>query len=246
MLGLLQRKLLYFPVRQDLARATALAAQLGLEPLAARGRFLGWRARASGTPRGALLVLHGNAGSALDRLPFRDVFQRAGQVEVVLLEYPGYGPRPGVPSQASLVGAAREALALLRGEGLPVVLAGESLGSAVAALAAAEAPGEVAGLLLVTPLASVAAVARRHLPLLPTALVRDAYRADRALPRYPGPVAFLVAERDEVVFPDLGLALHEARTGPKRLWLEPGAGHNEIRYDPDDPRWGEVLRFLLP
>jgi uncharacterized protein len=58
--------------------------------------------------------------------------------------------------------------------------------------------------------------------------------------RYPGPVAFLVAGRDQVVFADLGLALFEARTGPKRLWLEARSGHNDLGYDPRDPRWREV------
>lgn len=247
MLASLQRRLLYFPVHQDLARAITFARQVGLEPLMAAGRFLGWRARHhTASPSGIVLVLHGNAGTALDRLPFRDVFQGAGPVDVVLLEYPGYGPREGKPSQRTLVDAACEAVTLLRMEGVPVAVIGESLGSAVGALAAAELPADVAGLLLITPLASVTAVAKRHFPLVPSMLVRDAYHADRALPRYPGPVGFLVAGRDEVVFPELGLALFEARTGPKRLWLEPEAGHNNVRYDPSAPRWREMLELLFP
>ena len=247
MLASLQRRLLYFPAREELSRATAAARRAGLEPWSDQGRFLGWRARHPGQPaRAIVLVLHGNAGSALDRAYYLDVFQRSGAVDVVLLEYPGYGPRDGEPSQESLVAACSEALTLLRGERLPIALVGESLGSAVASLAAAEQPADVAGLFLVTPLASVTAVAKRHYPFIPSALVADAYRADLALPRYPGPVAFLVAGRDEVVFSDLGLALHEARTGPKRLWVEPQSGHNDLAHDPRDPKWRDVLRFLLP
>ena len=246
-LAALQRRLLYFPVREDLSRAAEVARRAGVEPWTIQGRFAGWRAAAPGAaPRATVLVLHGNAGSALDRLYFRNVFQAAGSVEVLLLEYPGYGPRPGSPSQESLVGACREALTALRGDRLPVVLVGESLGSAVAALAAAEQPADVAGLLLVTPLASVTAVARRHYPFVPGALVADPFRADLALPRYPGPVGFLVAGRDEVVFADLGLELFRARTGPKRLWVEEAARHNEVPYDPGHERWREVLRFLAP
>jgi uncharacterized protein len=247
MLASLQRRLLYFPAREDLARATAAAQRAGFEPWSAQSRFLGWRARQVGQPpRAIVLVLHGNAGSALDRAYFRDVFQEAGAVDVVLLEYPGYGPRDGEPSQESLVGACREALTLLRGERLPIALVGESLGSAVASIAAAKQAADVAGLFLVTPLASVTAVAKRHYPFIPSALIADAYRADLALPRYPGPVAFLVAGRDEVVFPDLGLALFEARKGPKRLWVEPQSGHNDLAHDPRDPKWREALHFLLP
>jgi pimeloyl-ACP methyl ester carboxylesterase len=246
-----QRRLLYFPERQDLARATEEARRLGLEPwLGDGGRFLGWRAaHPSGRAAGRLLVLHGNGGHALHRLYFREAFQAPAvgvALDVYLLEYPGYGPRPGAPSEGAFVGAALEAVDLLGREapGWLLVL-GESLGSAVAAIAAAERPGTVAGVLLVTPLKSVPAVARRHYPFVPEVLLRDTYRADQALPRFAGPVAFLVAERDEVVFADLGRSLFQAYPGRKRLWIEEGEGHNTIRYDPRDPRWGEMVAFLL-
>jgi uncharacterized protein len=241
-----QRRLLYFPVREDLSQATEAARQRGAAPWSTDGRFLGWRARhPHSPPQAVLLILHGNAGSALDRLYYRDVFQAAGAVDVVLLEYPGYGPRSGEPSEKSLVAACREAVTLLRRERLPIAIVGESLGSAVASLAAAEQPDDVAGLFLVTPLASVTAVAKRHYPFIPSAIIADTYRADLALPRYPGPVAFLVAGRDQVVFADLGLALFEARGGPKHLWVEQQSGHNDLAYDASDPKWRDVLRFLL-
>ncbi|HEY6099834.1 MAG TPA: alpha/beta hydrolase, partial [Anaeromyxobacter sp.] len=154
-------------------------------------------------------------------------------------------PRDGAPSQERLVAAARHAIAAARrdGEG-PLLLAGESLGGAVAALAAAEEPARVDGLLLVTPLASVPAVARRHYFALPDAFYRDAYRADLALPRYGGPVAFLLAGRDEVVFPDLCRALHDRYPAAKRIWEDPQAGHNGLRWDPALPRWREIVEFL--
>ena len=136
-----------------------------------------------------------------------------------------------------------EAIDLL-GADLPVFLVGESLGSAAAALAAAERP-KVAGLLLVTPVSSVTALARRHYPFAPSVLVRDAFRADLALPRYGGKVAFLLAGRDEVAPPDLARALFQAYPGPKRLWEEPAATHNTLRYRPGDPLWAEITGFLL-
>jgi pimeloyl-ACP methyl ester carboxylesterase len=114
----------------------------------------------------------------------------------------------------------------------------------VAALAAAADPAAVDGLLLVTPLSSVPAVARRHYLALPEAFYRDAYRADLALPRYAGPVAFLLAGRDEVVFPDLCRALHDRAPGQKRIWEDPLAGHNTVSWDPSLPRWREIVGFL--
>ena len=244
---LAQRRMLYFPARYALDDVRGAAARMGLEPWAPAGELLGWHVP-DATARGTLLVLHGNAGSALDRLHFVSAFGRASAgmpLEVVLVEYPGYGARPGAPTEASLVATARAALREARRlRAGPVFLAGESLGSAVAALAAAEAPAEVDGLLLVTPLASVPAVAARHYPFLPGFMARDGLRADRALPHYGGPVAFLVAGRDEVVFTDLGLALHAAYPGRKGLWVDERAGHNTLDWRPGLPRWREMVELV--
>ncbi|MEY2669637.1 MAG: hypothetical protein RJA59_2275 [Pseudomonadota bacterium] len=243
-----QRHLLYFPSRADLDASIRAARPRGLEPWTdGAGAFLGWRApHPDGEPVARAIVLHGNAGAALDRAYLRDVLQGPGlpRIEVLLLEYPGYGPRGGSPTEESIVRATVEAIDSV-GTGLPVLLVGESLGIAAAAMAAAARPG-VAGLLLVTPVASVTSLARRHYPIAPSFLVRDAFRADRALPRYGGRVAFLLAGRDEVAPPDLARALFDAYPGTKRLWEEPAATHNALRYRPGDPLWGEIVGFLAP
>jgi pimeloyl-ACP methyl ester carboxylesterase len=249
LLFLAQRKLLYFPDRYLLEPAEREGRRLGFEPWrASDGRFIGWRSpHGTAPPVGRVVVLHGNAGSALDRGYLRDVLQAPGvpPVDVYLLEYPGYGPREGSPSEQAIVGATTEAVDLLLAEGSsPVLLAGESLGSAAASLAAAERPA-VAGLILITPLASVAAVARRHYPWVPSFLVRDRFETAGALARFRGPVAFLIAGADEVVFADLGLALHADYAGPKRLWVQERRGHTTVLYERRDPMWGEILAGLL-
>lgn len=242
------RRFLYFPDRQDPEAALRDASLLGYEPLRDRaGALLGWRSRhPSGRAGGTALVLHGNAGQALHRTYLPRVLQGPGvpPLDVILLEYPGYGPRPGKPSEASLVEAAVEAVDLLAPAG-PILLVGESLGTGVASLAAARRPREVRGLLLVTPLASVPAVARRHAPFVPSFLLRDRYESAPALARFGGPVAFLLAGDDEVVFADLGRSLHDAYPGPKRLAVQQGASHNALRYEPGDPTWRDSVSFLL-
>jgi hypothetical protein len=265
-LALLQRKLLYFPDAEPEARALARAARLGLAPVrGALGEVTGWRAPppAGAPPAARVLVLHGNAGSALDRAYAVAALRGAGlpPLEVTLVEYPGYGPRPGEPSERALVDAATAAVDAVareaaapgaggaagagRAASIPVLLLGESLGSAVAALAAAERPAAVRGVLLVTPLSSVVEVAARHYPFVPSALVRDRYEARAALARWGGPAAFLVAERDEIVFPDLGLSWHAAHPGPKALHVERGATHNGLAWAPGDPALAALVAFLL-
>ncbi len=246
-----QRRLLYFPTHEDGETAMREARSIGLEPwLGSDGHFLGWKApHPSGHPAGRLLGLHGNAGTALGRLYLRDVFQSPNfplALDVFLLEYPGYGPRPSQPSEASLVAAAREGVDSLSQAGTgPLFVLGESLGSATAALVAAERPKQIAGVILVLPLLSVTAVAQRFYPFLPAFLIRDTFHADEALPHYGGPVAFLIAGRDSVVFPDLGERLFTSYPGPKRLWREGDADHNTLTFDPSDPRWAEMVSFLL-
>jgi hypothetical protein len=243
---LLQRRLLYFPDRFELARALARSSRLGLAPwLDPSGGLRGWRrSPASGPPpRARLLVLHGNAGSALDRFGYLAALEPRG-VEVVLLEYPGYGARPGAPSQPALTAAAVEAVEALAAEGAPVWLLGESLGSGVAAAATAQRPALVRGLLLVTPFAELAAVARHHYPLVPAWLLVDRWAPRRDLAGWRGPAVVLLAGADEVVTRGEGERLFAALTGPKRLLVQEGAGHNGLDLSPGLASWDEAVDFL--
>jgi pimeloyl-ACP methyl ester carboxylesterase len=241
----LQRRLLYFPDRYTEPEAIARAARLGLAPWRAPGgALIGFRSASAGTgtPRGRVLVLHGNAGSALDRIPYADALARLG-VEVALVEYPGYGARAGAPTLASLTAAAVEAVDAAGREGGPVWLLGESLGSGVAARAAAERPDAVRGIVLVTPFAELAEVARLHYGPVASALLRDRFAPVRELATFRRPVVVLVAGRDEVVGPEQGRALFRALPGPKWLVEQPGATHSGLDLA-DGAFWAEAIGFL--
>jgi pimeloyl-ACP methyl ester carboxylesterase len=243
---LLQRRLLYFPERIEHDQALARSSRLGLAPWTdPSGGLRGWRrAPVGGAPPPArLLVLHGNAGSAIDRFAYLAALQPRG-VEVVLLEYPGYGARPGSPSQRTLTAAAVEAIDALAAEGAPVWLLGESLGSGVAAAATAQRPTLVRGLILVTPFAELTAVARHHYPLLPTWLLLDRWAPLRDLAGWRGPAVVLLAGADEVVTRGEGERLFAALAGPKRLLVEEGAGHNGLDLSPGLAFWDESVGFL--
>jgi pimeloyl-ACP methyl ester carboxylesterase len=242
---LFQRRLVYFPDRYPERAALAAAGRLGLAPWRdARGEIVGWRTPPASRKMARLLVMHGNAGSAIDRFPYAQAFARLG-VEVLLLEYPGYGARPGCPSLASLGAAAGEALDALAAEGPePIWVLGESLGSGVAGRAVALRPGLVKGMVLVTPFARMTDVVRLHYPWLPTSLLRERYAPQSDLAGFAGPAVVLLAGRDEVVGAAQGRRLFEALRGPKRLSVQEGAGHNGIDLDPASPFWAEAAGFL--
>ena len=243
---LMQRRLLYFPDHMAEEVALSRAARLGLSPWRdERGTLRGWRAVPDGPIRARLLVLHGNAGSALDRAYYPAALVPHG-LEVILFEYPGYGSRPGSPSLEALSSAAAEAVGSLAAEGPePVWLLGESLGSGVASRAVALRPGVVQALLLVTPFARLTDVVRTHYPFLPSFLLRDRYEPVSDLAGFVGPALVLIAGQDEVVSAGQGRLLFEALRGPKRLVVQEGSTHNGLDLRPGLPLWREAVAFLL-
>jgi len=249
----LQRRLLYFPEQAAEPEALSLAARLGLAPWRdATGALLGWRLPAAvqaslpalDGARPRLLVLHGNAGMALHRAGYLAAMAPLG-VEVVLLEYPGYGARPGEPSLQALSDAAAAAVEALAAEGPgPIWLLGESLGSGVAARTAARASAQVAGLILVTPFARLAEVASLHYTQAAGLLLRDRWDPQADLAGFTGPVAVLLAGRDEVVTAAQGRRLHAALHGPRLLVEQPEATHNGLDLRPGLPFWREAVALL--
>jgi pimeloyl-ACP methyl ester carboxylesterase len=236
---------MYFPARfgevEAEKRATALGLRAWRDP---DGRLLGWRPLRS-EARTRVLVFHGNAGSALDRVYYLEAMGGT-ECEIVLFEYPGYGARPGRPSQRTLVEAAVAALTLLRSERRgPVWLLGESLGSGVAAQVAGRDPHAPAGLILVTPIARMTEVAAWHYPYLPVrALLRDRWDSVAALREFRGPTAILVAGRDEVVGAEQGRRLARAMPTPPRLWEQPDADHNGVDVSPGALPWPEIRALV--
>ncbi len=247
--ALLQRSLVYYPQTQAADAAVAAVRRTGGEPwLDEDGRWLGWWQGAADA-RHRVLVMHGNAGQALSRRYWVDLFlsfQASGPWRVHVLEYPGYGPRPGVPTEASLREAALQALDRLQAERrAPVLLLGESLGSGVAAHLVAQRRDAVAGLLLMTPFSSLVDAARHHLPLLPVSLLmRDRFETRQLLDDYDGPLVVVTGTDDRVVPEKLALPLVQAHRGPLLHWSQPGADHNAMDLDPRSDGWRDIDRFL--
>jgi uncharacterized protein len=150
-------------------------------------------------PEHVWLLLHGNGGQAAHRTYAMHAFSERDSVYV--LEYPGYGQRPGTPSRRAFDEAAREAYAQLRATfpGRPLCVVGESLGSGPASMLsqAQPAPDKI---VLVVPFDSIKNVARRHASFLPTSLIlAGTWDNAEALRDYQGPLEIFGAQRDEVI-----------------------------------------------
>ncbi|MCH8474478.1 MAG: alpha/beta hydrolase [Opitutales bacterium] len=241
-----QRGLIYFPDNYSEEEGIRFADRRGLEMWEHEGVFHGWKSTAEGDS--AILIFHGNAGGGIHRDYLRDLFRDLPASEehsVYILEYPGYGFRPGRPSEQTFREAAVEAYRALHESYSSLLLVGESIGGGVATWLAAEKGAE--GVLLITPFNRLSAVAAYHYPWLPARwLLRDHFRNDEHLEDFDGPVAFVVAGEDAVIPTELARKLYESYDGPKLYRLQEGADHNTIYYGPGLSFWEEVLDFVIP
>lgn len=229
---LTQDRLVYFPQVGRNNPATPQAAGLRFEDLrikTADGETLAawWVPAPADKGRGAVLLLHGNAGSIADRIMYLPHFTAMGY-GVLLVDYRGYGQSSGSPDEEGTYADARAAWRWLRERGFAagdIVLVGESLGGAVAAeLAAREQPR---ALLLLSTFTSVNDLGRELYPWLPVRLIsRFRYDTLQGVKDYRGPV-LVVHSRDDEIVPFAHAQRLQAAAGARARLLEMRGGHNE-------------------
>jgi len=193
----------------------------------------------------ALLFLHGNAGNASHRLPNAVLLQQLG-IDVLLLDYRGYGKSRGQPGEEGLYEDARAGLAHLVGErGFDperVVLFGRSLGGAVAVDLAQDR--RLAGVILESTFSSLADTAAHYFGAPARLLLRGRFESARKIEQTAAPLLFFHGDRDEVVPYDLGRRLFDAAPDPKHFHTLPGAGHNDT-VGVGGPAYVERIRRFL-
>ena len=248
LIWMMQRRLMYFPTR---AAPTSIGTDV--EPVTFEtgdGLTLnGWFVAASGpSPRVTLLVFNGNAGNRGDRLPLAAAFHRYG-LQVLLVDYRGYGGNPGTPTEDGLAADSRAARAYLAGrtdvDASRIVYFGESLGTAVAVGLAVEHPP--AAIVLRSPFTSIADVGQHHYPFLPVRLLlRDRFAAIDRIRRIHVPLLVIAGGRDRIVPIDYSRRLYEAAVAPKTLLVLPDADHNDYELLAGDEMIRAIVRFLQP
>lgn len=219
----------------------AKASDIKLTP-ANNEKIGGWHLQV-GQQRGERLVIlfHGNASHRARRLPWYDLF-RSIDVDVLAIDYRGYGDSEGKPSEKTLT---EDALATwdyatktLGYRADQIILAGESLGGGVATKLAStlcQKDERPAGLLLVATFSSMLDAARNRFWWLPVRfLLIDRYRSDLEIPHVTCPILQFHGTHDTIVPLPLAQKLHQvtplrSQHGVgKQFFIFRGTGHNDV------------------
>mmetsp|Transcript_9326 Transcript_9326/g.14940 ORF Transcript_9326/g.14940 Transcript_9326/m.14940 type:complete len:402 (+) Transcript_9326:116-1321(+) len=180
-----------------------------------------------------ILCMHGNSGNMGRGLAqYASMFHNLG-VNLLLLEYRGYGESEGEPSEEGLILDAKAALSFLYSNPTidreQIFVFGQSLGGAVAASVAASTGDDdayaarIRGVVLENTFLSISAMAERV--FLPLRLVPDKFmrpflrsqwRTCDAVARIRAPILFLSGLHDHMVGPEQMKELY--RIAKKRRW----------------------------
>lgn len=197
---------------------------------------LGARFHVCGQPAPNLLCFHGNGEIAADYDDLGALFNDRG-LNLLVVDYRGYGRSDGRPSVAALLSDAHAVLAFTvewlaaRGQAGVLLVMGRSLGSAPALELAAAHPEAIHGLVLESAFAQAGPL----LELLGVVLddrLREAAAAFGHLDkiaRCRRPTLVIHGARDVLIPPDNGRALAAAAgDADATLLIIPRAGHNDL------------------
>lgn len=187
-------------------------------------------------PRGVVFFLHGNSGNLRDCLVDLDSFREVN-FDVVMFDYRGYGKSSGrIESEEQLrsdVSAVWQAYAA-EYAGRRLVVAGQSLGTALAAGLGAElcAQGTPPDLtLLVSPYSSMSALADELYPWVPSRVLRYPLHTAEHAARLKGPLMLIHGDKDELIGIHHSHALRTA-VPTAQLHCVEGAGHGDVHKYP--------------
>jgi fermentation-respiration switch protein FrsA (DUF1100 family) len=209
------------------------------------GWFIPADAEATDQAHPTLLFFHGNAGNVSYNLDRLRLFHDAG-LDVLIMDYRGYGKSEGTPSQPGLYSDALAAYFFFTEKRkLPperLFLYGESLGAAVAIDLATQV--RAAGMIIEAPFTSTADRIKRKWPLIPwESLLRDNYDSLGKIGKINMPVLIIHSVDDEVVSFVHSQRLFHAAKEPKELFEMHGP-HRESFINSFDTYGDKVTGFV--
>jgi pimeloyl-ACP methyl ester carboxylesterase len=249
---------LVFPAPDHIPALTPALASLAYEdlyiPIDETAKIHAWWIPASEPTSKVMLYFHGNAYSleseAEQEAP---LFHRVG-VNLLLADYRGYGKSSpvhanGPRTEADARAAFRYLMEQRRVAASDIVIAGWSIGSAVATQLAAESP-KAAGLILMSPVSSVNDAADElwfmRYVFRPVRWFgsKNGFDTRARISRVHIPVLILSGTADEIAQPWMPQAIYDRANEPKTLHMFAGVGHNDFLM-PGDGTMERYLRVFL-
>jgi fermentation-respiration switch protein FrsA (DUF1100 family) len=194
-----------------------------------------------------LLWFHGNAGNIGHRVENIKLLHEKVGLNVFIFDYRGYGRSQGNVSEEGTYkdGAAALRYLLARKDVDPqrIVFFGRSLGAAVAAELALQY--DCLALILETPFASVAKMARVAFPLLPIkSLLRTRFDTVEKVQRIKAPLLVIHGDQDDIVPYSQGKEVLAAAPEPKEFYTIRGARHNDTYIVGGDAYFSVLKNFI--
>jgi alpha-beta hydrolase superfamily lysophospholipase len=242
----IQNKLLYYPDSSVPSEESLRANRINPWPSSLKDHRGFVSINETKPVNGTIIVFHGNAGTAADRVFYVKWLAVLGY-RVILAEYPAYGGRKGKVGERAFVSDAGETVQLaFEQHGGPLFLLGESLGCGIAAAVAKDATVRIDGIILITPWDTLASVAQSKFPYFPVRLfLKDKYDNIGNLRSFKKGIAVVGAERDEVVPVRHANRLYLALPSKaKKIWIVKGAGHNDWPMFVDTSFLEEIMDFV--
>jgi fermentation-respiration switch protein FrsA (DUF1100 family) len=180
--------------------------------------------------RFTFLAFHGNASNIANRAPAYE-FLHGTHVNVLALEYRGYGRSEGKPNEAGVYRDAEAAYDyLVNSKGIDrrtIISFGQSLGTAVATHLATQR--QVAGVVLEAPFPSASRVARKIFWFLPglSLLTYGQFDTRTWLKEIHAPVLIVHCSQDPVIPFQFGQEVYEDAVAPKKFLQINGYCHEE-------------------
>lgn len=197
--------------------------------------------------RFTFVAFHGNAANIANRA---DIYRFLANipVNVLALEYRGYGRSEGKPSEAGIYNDAAAAYQYLIGiKHIPpqrIISYGQSLGTAVAVQVAMH--HQFGGLVLEAPFPSASKVAKKVFWFLPglSLLVESQLATASRMKSIHAPVFIVHCTQDPVIPYEFGKEVYDAANEPKFFLRVDGYCHEEAAIIAPDEYRAELLKFL--
>lgn len=186
-----------------------------------------------------VVYFHGNAGNIGHRLINSHGFFTSCGVNVLLVEYRGYGKSEGSPSETGLYRDAEAAINFLLGRNDinrdKIVVFGRSLGGAVAVWLASQPfyAQHIAALVIENTFTSLPDIGRtifkiKLMDLVPELLFKHKYPSIERIKKISLPTLFISGQADDLIPPKMMTKLHQmSGSGMKRIHRFEQGSHNE-------------------